>query len=174
MLHSRNDRSKGGEAVNVLRCTIIDARGSVSFVAHADVLPALAKACTDNPRTLEQLLDATTYYYEGLREQVLNGLAMFDERNVKGHYESIHQALDLCAPYEQPVFRVVDDRTREASLSPVKAGAVVFNLRAKRIIQIQNTYREITRRGASRVFDGAHMTSEVFSYQLPREWVLVP
>jgi hypothetical protein len=174
MLHSRNDRGKGDEAVNVLRCTIIDTRGSVSFVAHADVLPALAKACTDNPRTLEQLLDATAPYYEGLREQVLNGLAMFDERNVAGHYESIHQALDLCAPYEQPVFRVVDDRTREASLSPVKAGAVVFNLRAKRIIQIQNTYREITRRGASRVFDGVRMTNEVFSYQLPREWALVP
>jgi hypothetical protein len=137
-------------------------------------LPALAKACAHNPPTLEQLLDATAPYYAGLREQVLNGLAMFDERNVEGHYEAIHQALDLCAPYEQPVFRVVDDRTREASLSPVKAGAVVFNLRAKRIIQIQNTYREIRRRGASRVFDGTRMTNEVFSYQLPGEWALVP
>jgi hypothetical protein len=174
MLHSRNDRGKGDEAVNVLRCTIIDARGGVSFVADADVLPALAKACTDNPQTLEQLLDGTAPYYEGLREQVLNGLAMFDERNVDGHYESIHEALDLCAPYELPVFRVVDDRTREASLSPVKAGAVVFNLRAKRIIQIENTYREITRRGAGRVFDGIRLTNEVFSYQLPGEWALVP
>jgi hypothetical protein len=174
MLHSRNDRGKGDEAVNVLRCTIIDAQGGVSFVAHADVLPALAKACTDHPRTLAQLLDGTAPYYGGLREQILNGLAMFDERNVEGHYESIHQALDLCAPYEQPVFRVVDDRTREASLSPVKAGAVVFNLRAKRIIQIQNTYQEITRRGASRVFDGTRMTNRVFRYQLPGEWALVP
>jgi len=174
MLHSRNDRGKGDEAVNVLRCTIIDSRGGVSFVAHADVLPALVKACTDNPRTLEQLLDGTAHYYRGLREQVLNGLAMFDERNVEGHYESIHQALDLCAPYEQPVFRVVDDRTREASLSPVKAGAVVFNLRARRIIQIQNTYREITRRGAGHVFDGTRVTNQVFSYQLPGEWALVP
>jgi hypothetical protein len=137
-------------------------------------LPALAKACTDNPRTLAQLLDGTAPYYGGLREQVLNGLAMFDERNVEGHYESIHEALDLCAPYEQPVFRVVDDRTREASLSPVKAGAVVFNLRAKRIIQIQNTYQKITRRGASRVFDGTRMIDRVFSYQLPGEWALVP
>jgi hypothetical protein len=174
MLHSRNDRGKGEEAVDVLRCTIIDARGGVSFVAHADVLPALAKACTDNPPTLEQLLDGATRYYGGLREQVLNGLAMFDERNVEGHYESIHQALDLCAPYEQPVFRVVDDRTREASLCPVKAGAVVFNLRARRIIQIENTYREITRRGVGRVFDGTRMTNQVFSYQLPGEWALVP
>jgi hypothetical protein len=174
MLHFRDDRGKGEAAVNVLRCTIIDARGGVSFVADAEVLPALARACADNPRTIEQLLDATAAYYGGLREQVLNGLAMFDERNVEGHYESIHQALDLCAPYELPVFRVVDDRTREASLAPVKAGAVVFNLHAKRIIQIQNTYREITRRGAGRVFDGTRLTNQVFRYQLPGEWALVP
>jgi hypothetical protein len=173
MLHSRDDRGKG-DAVNLVRCTILDAQGGVSFVAHADILPALARACADDPRTVEQLLDAATPYYAGLREQVMNGLAMFDERNVAGHYESIHQALDLCAPFEQPVFRVVDERTREASLSPVKAGAVVFNLRAKRIIQIENTYQEITRRGAGRVFDGRVMTGRVFSYQLPNEWTLVP
>jgi hypothetical protein len=60
------------------------------------------------------------------------------------------------------------------SLRPVKAGAVVFNLRAKRIIQIQNSYREIRRRDASRVYDGTRMTNAVFSYQLPDEWALVP
>jgi hypothetical protein len=174
MLHSADDRGKGGEIMNVLRCTVIDERGGVSFIAHGDVLPALVKACAVGPRTLEQLLDGTVSYYAGLREQVLNGLAIFDERNVDGHYESIHKALDFCAPHEQPVFRVVDERTREASLCPVKAGAVVFNLRAKRIIQIQNTYREIRRRGASRVFDGTRMTSQVFSYQLPGEWAIVP
>lgn len=174
MLHSATDLGKGGESVNVLRCTIIDARGGVSFVADGDVLPALAKACAANPRTLEQLLDGTAPYYAGLREQVLNGLAMFDERNVEGYYESIHKALDLCAPHEQPVFRVVDDRTREASLRSVKAGAVVFNLLAKRIIQIQNSYKVIKRRGSSRVFDGMRMTGRVFSYRLPGEWALLP
>jgi hypothetical protein len=174
MLHFRDDRSKGGQAVNVIRCTVIDARGGVSFVAHADVLPALTKACVANPGTLEQLLTSATTYYAGLREQVLNGLAVFDERNVEGHYESIHEALDFCAPHEQPVFRVVDERTQEMSLRPVKAGAIVFNLRAKRIIQIQNSYREIERRGASRVYDGTRMTPAVFSYRLPDEWSLVP
>ena len=160
--------------MNVLRCTIIDARGGVSFVADGGVLPALVKACAAGPGTVEQLLDDTVSHYVGLREQVLNGLAVFDERNVEGRYESIHEALDFCAPHEQPVFRIVDDRTREASLRPVKAGAVVFNLRDRRIIQIQNTYREIKRRGAGRVFDGTRMTDQVFSFKLPREWVLVP
>ena len=174
MLHFRDDRGKGGDAVNVIRCTVIDARGGVSFVAHGDVLAALTKACAANPETLEQLLDGVAAYYAGLREQVMNGLAVFDEKNVEGHYESIHQALDFCAPHEQPVFRVVDGRTQEMSLRPVKAGAVLFNLRSKRIIQIENSYREIERRGASRVYDGTRMTATVFSYRLPDEWALVP
>jgi len=174
MLHSATDLGKGGDPVNVLRCTIIDARGGVSFVADGDVLSALAKACAADPRTVEELLDGTAPYYAGLRDQVSNGLAIFDERNTDGHYESIHKALDLCAPHEQPVFRVADDRTREASLRPVKAGAVIFNLSAKRIIQVENTYKLIKRRGGGRVFDGTRMTERVFRYQLPGQWALLP
>lgn len=143
-------------------------------MADGDVLPALVKACAGSPGMLEQLLDDTAPYYMGLREQVLNGLAIFDERNLEGHYESIHKALDFCAPHEQPVFRVVDDRTREASLRPVKAGAVVFNLGAKRIIQLKNSYQLIERKGGGRVFDGRRMTGRVFRYELPGEWALLP
>ncbi len=160
--------------MNVMRFTIIDGRGGVSFVAHADALPALVKACAQNPGNLEELLDRTAPYYANLREYVLSGLAVFDERNVAGRYGAIHRALELCAPYEQPVFRVVDDVTRETSLRPVKAGAVLFNLLAKRIIQLQNTYWEINRSGRGRVFDGTRMTADVFSYRLPKEWALVP
>jgi len=99
---------------------------------------------------------------------------LFDEHNVEGNYEVIHQALKFCSPVEQPVFRVVDDVTREASLQSVKAGAVLFNLPAKRIIQIQNSYREIKRTGRAYVFDGKRMTKSSFSYRLPAEWSLVP
>jgi hypothetical protein len=124
--------------------------------------------------SLEELLDRIAPYYGNLREYVLGGLAVFDERNVEGRYGAIHRALELCAPHEQPVFRVVDDLTREASLRPVKAGAVLFNLRAKRIIQLQNSYWEINRTGRGRIFDGTRMTADVFSYRLPKEWALVP
>ena len=160
--------------MNVLRCTVIDHRGGVSFVAHGDVLPALVKACATNPSTLEELLERTDPYYQSLREHVLNGLAMFDERNTPGHYDSIHQALSFCRPHEQPVFRVVDERTQEESLRPVKAGAVIFNLLARRIVQLQNSYQEITRTGRGRVFDGSRLTNSIFSYRLPKEWALVP
>jgi len=160
--------------MNVLRCTIIDQRGGVSFVAHGDALPALVAACSANAQTVEDLLGAAEPYYQNLSEYVLNGLAVFDEHNSKGHYEAIHKALTTLPRYRQPVFRVVDDLTQEASLRPVKAGAVIFNLRAKRIVQIVNSYREIRRSGHGRVFDGRSHTSTVYSYRLPEEWALVP
>jgi hypothetical protein len=160
--------------MDLFRFTIIDGDGGVSFVAHAEALPALLKALAREPNSLEELLDFAAPYNYVLREHVLNGLAVFDERNVPGSYDAIHQALDLVPPHEQPVFRIVDDETREASLRPVKAGGVIVNLLAKRIVQIQNTYQEIGRKGRGRIFDGERVTESVYYYRLPREWQLVP
>jgi hypothetical protein len=160
--------------MNFVRCTVVEDQGSVSFVADGDALPALAAACAQNPLTLEQLLTITEGYYHDLRDRVLNGLAVFDELNAPGNYETIHRAFTYCAPHEQPVFRVVDDITREMSKQAVKAGVVLFNLRAKRIIQIQNSYREIRRTDRARVFDGRALTNSIYSYRLPRDWAIVP
>ena len=172
---TRHCSGKAANAVvNVIRCTVVDERGAVSFIVHADALSALAVACSTNPSSLEEMLEGAEPYYHNLREQVLNGLAIFEERNAKGHYQAIHRTLEFCAPHEQPVFRVVDDLTRETSLRPVKAGAVIFNLRAKRIIQIVNTYQEIRRTGHAHVFDGSALTDTVYNYRLPKDWALVP
>jgi hypothetical protein len=160
--------------MNLMRCTVVDPAGTVSFVMPGEALPALVAACARNPSTLAELLDLVEPLYGDLRERVLNGLSLFDERNLPGRCEAIHQALDVCAPHQQPVFRVVDDRTREASLRPVKAGAVIFNLLGKRIVQLQNSYRHVQRSGRFRVFDGHHLTNRVFSYQLPGDWAIVP
>jgi len=160
--------------MNVIRCTVIDARGAVSFIAHPDALPALVAACATNPTTLEELLERAEPYYRNLRDYVLSGLAVFDEHNTPEDPRAIREALAKLPPHQHPVFRVLDDVTREASLQPVKAGAVVFNLRAKRIIQIVNNYREIKRSGYARVFDGQGFTGRVFRYRLPEEWALVP
>jgi len=160
--------------VNVIRCTVVDGRGAVSFIVHGDALPALAASCSTNPASLEELLEEAEHYYHNLRDYVLDGLAVFEERNAGGNCDAIRAVLQSVAPHEQPVFRVVDDLTRETSLQPVKAGAIIFNLRAKRIVQIINVYREIQRRGRARVFDGHHLTSTVYEYRLPEEWALVP
>ena len=125
-------------------------RGAVSFVAHCDVLSALVAACAASPPCLEEFLEMSEPYYGNLREYVEAGLAVFDERNVRGRYDAIHKALRSIPPHAQPVFRVVDSITREASLRPVKAGAIIFNLKAKRIVQLMNSYREIHRSGRGR------------------------
>jgi hypothetical protein len=160
--------------MNLIRCTVVDRGGAVSFVAHCDVLSALVASCAASPSSLEELLDLSEPYYRNLKEYVEAGLALFDERNVRGRYDAIHQALRSTPPHEQPVFRVVDGVTREASLRPVKAGAIIFNLKAKRIVQLMNSYSEIRRSGRGRIFDGSDHTETVFSYRLPREWALVP
>ncbi len=126
-----------------MRYTVIDDKGTVSFVGECDLLPALVSACADGARSLEALLDAAGRRQPGVRSYIESGLAVFDEHNVPGHYEAIHSALEHMRPHELPVFRVVDDRTRQASLQGVKAGVIIFNLRSRRIIQIQNTYAEI-------------------------------
>jgi hypothetical protein len=160
--------------MNLIRCTVVDRRGAVSFVAHCDALSALVAACAASPCSLEELLELSEPYYRGLRDYVEAGLAVFDEMNVCGRYEAIHETLRGTPPHAQPVFRVVDSITREASLRPVKAGAIIFNLKAKRIVQLMNSYREIRRSGHGHIFDGGGHTGTVFSYRLPREWALVP
>jgi hypothetical protein len=160
--------------MNLLRLTIIDPHGGISFVAHGEALPALLKACATDPPATHELIARAEQFYSGLRERIDNGLAMFDERNAPGHYDAIHAALEHARPDESPLFRIVDEVTREASLRPVKAGAVVFNLRDRRIITLQNGYQEITRAGYGEVFDGERMTGARFTYRLPRSWALVP
>jgi hypothetical protein len=137
-------------------------------------MPALVASCSRNPNDLRQLLEGADVLYSSLADYVYSGLAVFDEHNTEGHYGSIHRVLTTLPRHRQPVFRVVDDLTREASLRPVKAGAVIFNLKEKRIVQLANSYREITRSGKARTFDGARLTEKVFRYKLPEEWALVP
>jgi hypothetical protein len=157
-----------------MRYTIVDSRGTVSFIAHCDVTFALVAACARNPHTLDELLDLADPVYGGLREYVQNGLAVFDEMNVEGNSTAIRATLEIATPTEQPVFRVVDPVTREASLRPVKAGVIVLNLRAKRIVQIQNSYQVIKRSGRVRLFDGDRVMARTLNYRLPDDWSLVP
>lgn len=159
---------------DVMRFTVIDPSGRVSFVAPCAALEALVAGCAAQPQTLEQLLAATEPFAGGLRERVLSGLAVFDEHNSASNFRWILAALDFCPAHETPVFRVVDPRTEEVSLSPVRAGVVVFNLVAKRIVQIQNTYAEIRRKGRVRVMRNNRPTELVQRYELPPDWSLVP
>src|SRR4051794_4745306 len=107
----------------VMRFTIIDQAGTVSFVAPCNVLKALVAACSKYPTTVNELLEASVRYDDDIQGRVLNSLAIFDEHNSEGCYEQIHSIIDHAGEQhtEQniPAFRVVDEKTREASLQPV-------------------------------------------------------
>ena len=160
--------------MGLMRFTIVDRNSTVSFVGPDRALQALVAACASGPQTLEELLERAAPFATDLRDRVLSGLAVFDEHNAPGRTRWIHAAFDYCKREEVPVFRVIDDRTRETSLSPVWAGAVVFNLQAKRIVQLQNTYAEIKRKGRLRIMEGTRPTNRVQRYELPPEWTVVP
>ncbi len=157
-----------------MRYTVIDERGTVSFVAPCDVLMPLVAGCAQDAPTLEELLSLADGYVSGIKERVLCSLAVFDELNSPDNLESIHKALEVCRSHELPSFRVLDDRTREASLRPVHAGVVIFNLRAKRIVQIQNSFAEIKRRDRGLAARPASPDRRVIEYELPSYWSLVP
>jgi hypothetical protein len=160
--------------VNVLRCTVIDGAGATSFLVHPGAAPALAAACAGNPGSLQDLLAGADRYFPGLQESVLAGLAVFEEHNAGGNYEAVHGALDYFPADQAPVFRVVDERTRDLSVKPVKAGVVIFNLVRRRIVQVQNSWQEIQRAGKAFFYEQGAATQRTFTYRIPRDWTLVP
>jgi hypothetical protein len=160
--------------MGLMRFTVVDKRSTVSFVGPDRALHALVAACSIGADSIEGLLERVAPFVGELRERVLSGIAVFDEHNNKGNLRWIHAAFEICRSEEVPVFRVLDERTREISLSPVWAGAVVFNLKSKRIVQIQNTYSDIKRKGRLRVMEGAKPTNKIQRYELGPEWTVVP
>lgn len=130
------------ERMNLMRFTIVGRDGAVSFVYDGSVLGQLLEACATGGSTLSTFLDATARRDPRLREHVTCALAVFDEHNADGNFETIHQAIEHFSSDELPVFRVVDDITREASLRPTRTGVIVFNLVERRIVQMHNSYDE--------------------------------
>jgi hypothetical protein len=161
----------------VMRYTIIDARGSSSFVGPCQGLKALVAACAAvAPRTVEELLSAAGEYDTELRDTVLSGLRVFEEHNTPDDYARIHARLEAhgARSEDTPVFRVVDEVTRQASLSPVKAGLVLFNLNQKRIVQVMNTYADVQREDRGRVRKNGRFTGRYYTYHLPPDWQVIP
>jgi hypothetical protein len=82
--------------------------------------------------------------------------------------------LRVAPPAKQLVSRVVDAATREESLQPVAIGLVIFNLPAKRIIQVVNKHGAIQRSDRGRYFENDQPSQRTFFYRLPKEWTILP
>src|SRR5688572_16810260 len=98
---------------DVMRFTVVDPFGTVSFVAPCTALEALVAACSHAPQSLNALLSVADSFAPGLHDRVSSGLAVFDEHNSRENFQAIHGALEYYEPRDVPVFRVVDERTRD-------------------------------------------------------------
>lgn len=160
--------------MTTIRLNVIDEGGVVSFVGPAHAAKVLTAACSRKPTGLGDLLRIARPFDEEMIDEWIEGIALFDRHNQGGDYAAIHALLGSLNPTATPPFRVVDDVTRKASLTPVSAGLILFNLKAQRIVQVQNSYSAILRQDRGRIRTEGRPTRHLYRYVLPNEWALVP
>lgn len=160
--------------MNVIRFTLIDERGVVSFVGPCHGIKMFVAACSAHPSSTEQLLRYAEPYDEAFIRTVESGLAIFDEHNTRENYAAFRALAEATPPAELPPFRVVDELSRSLSHKPAATGVILFNLKARRIIQIQNSYAEVLRVDRGRIRQNGRPTRVLYHYALPDEWSIVP
>ncbi len=156
-----------------IRCTVIDPGGTVTFVGPGHLSKILAAACAKTPADTRTLFQLAEQYDGSLVQDLSAGLAIFDEHNVGEDHSWIDERLGDQSDYPLPV-RVVNAMTRELSLSAFDAGLIVFNLNARRIVQVQNSYADILRRDRGRIREAGEPTDRIFRYDLPDAWTILP
>lgn len=157
-----------------IRYTVTDEHGTTSFIGPGHAIKMLVAACTREPQDVRELLESVRKYDAKFATDVLNGLSVFDEHNIKGETASIETQIAETAPDDLPPFRVFNETTRAASSQPAQAGLIIFNLVARRIVQVQNSYWEIQRIDRGRIRESGKPTRSLYHYRLPQDWALVP
>ncbi|HEX6506978.1 MAG TPA: hypothetical protein VF221_05030 [Chloroflexota bacterium] len=157
-----------------MRFTIVDPSGTISFVGDGFLMLPLVAACATNPPTLADMLARVDQIDRRLRDRILNGLAVFDEHNVEGNYEAIGRSLEASDTEQEPVFRVVNDLTRQRSLEPTRTGLIIFNLKDHRIVQMLNHFYAVERSGEVHLHNGERYSRRTVTYNLPESWSIVP
>ncbi len=143
-----------------LRYTVVDADGTVSFVGPGYVLKMLAAAASRGPHTVEQLLEIAGEFDPEYANRVARALAGNDEDEWPD---------DAGRP-----FRAAGEADSRRALDPARSGLVVFNLDARRIVQIQNTYAELKRADRGRMRRNGRPVQVFYQYELPDDWTIVP
>jgi hypothetical protein len=160
--------------VSVLRYTVVDDAGTVSFVGPGHAMKMLAAACAREPGDVRSLLDAAGRYDAVFAKTVLDGLSIFDELNTAEDHAASDAQFAEIEPKKSPPFRVLNEAMRNRSLEPVGAGLVVYNLPARRIIQVQNSYAELQRQGRGRHRENGRPVQRLYHYKLPESWSILP
>lgn len=158
----------------LMRFTLIDSSGAISFRGPGHGLKMLAAACSFGARSHREILDQLESLDRSLADSVRNGLSMFDEHCIESVPESVDRWIEAHeALFDQP-FRVFNQAMRRASLMPERLGIVIFNLQERRIVQVQNSYGVLLRSDRGRIRKDDRPTSRFYRYELPSEWSIVP
>lgn len=157
----------------MMRFTIVDDSGSTSFTAPPHLLKAIAACCARGVATTRELVAMLADYDGCSAAEIRDGLLIFREHNTQSDTRWIRERLDAESDASGP-FDVLDERTRRASLEPARLGLVVFNLVARRIVQVQNTYANLQRSDRGRIRRDGKPVPTFYRYELPADWSIVP
>ncbi len=157
-----------------IRITIIDPNTTISFGAPGYLAKMTAAACGHNPTAIEQVMGTLTTLDPDTALAIKSGLARFDEFVVKDDLASVDQWLVDNEPMDGTPFRLVDPRLREASLTPLELGTVMFNLPDKRIVQLENRYGALQRKDLGRMRRDGQPIGQLYRYELSADWSLLP
>lgn len=157
----------------MMRFTIVDDRSTTSFLAPPHVLKAITACCARGVSSVREVLSMLAEYDAILANEINDQLSVFREHNTSSDTGWIRARFDQELEDPGP-FDVLDERTRRVSLEPTRLGLVVFNLPARRIVQVQNTYANLQRSDRGRVRRNGIPTQTFYSYTLPADWSIVP
>ncbi|HEV2108452.1 MAG TPA: hypothetical protein VGR16_09350 [Thermomicrobiales bacterium] len=156
----------------MMRFTVVDSRGTVSFVAPAHLMKAFAAGCARGASDALDLLRVASACDQLAVERIRRDLHIFDEYHTSNRTE--HLETWLSHESARRPFRVFDHVSRQVSLRPEGAGLVVFNLLRQRIVQVQNSFAELRRRDRGRIRRDGKPTPQLYRYELPAEWRILP
>lgn len=134
----------------------------------------LAAGCAKEPADFWGLMEAVGRYDAVFAKAVLDGVRIFDEHNTRDDHSEVVTRLGETDARGDPPIRVLDERTRRRSVEPAGAGLVVFNLVARRIIQVQNSYAELESKGRGRLRENGRPVQRLYHYALPATWTILP
>ena len=156
------------------RINLIDERGTISLLAPPHGPKMLTAVAGLGLETSRRMLEAVSVMDTDWIRQVQSQLAMFDEFNVDELDEGWRDIVEESDTIVHPAFRVLDGVTRSRSLVPGSLGLIVFNLKQKRIIQVHNSWDELSRTGEGRYRVEGDPEEHKYTYSLPETWSLVP
>jgi hypothetical protein len=158
----------------MMRFTIVDTAGTVSFAGPGHCAKVLIAGCSSGPSDFRSLLERVREFDGQFVDGVLNSLAIFDEQVLDDRPETADRWLEQSRRQGIGAFRVYNQALRNLSLTAERLGIVLFNLRERRIVQIENSYGELLRSDRGRIRIDGNPVNRFYHYTLPDTWTLFP